>query len=138
MSTISEEKNESIFNNEQTNKQKRLIKNYLNQYTIDVLRYQLQNIIVKNENYTVNELKYLAKSRIKINYALNNINKYASMNLNKILDGSYTYDIKDNDLINEGNLFIYKCNNDIEVVKDKNKSKKQNKKNMTTIEEILA
>lgn len=138
MSTISEEKNESIFNNEQTNKQKRLIKNYLNQYTIDVLRYQLQNIIVKNENYTVNELKYLAKSRIKLNYALNNINKYASMNLNKILDGSYTYDIKDNDLINEGNLFIYKCNNDIEVVKDKNKSKTQNKKNMTMIEEILA
>lgn len=138
MSTISEEKNENIFNNEQTNKQKRLIKNYLNQYTIDVLRYQLQNIIVKNENYTVNELKYLAKSRIKLNYALNNINRYASIHLNKILDGSYTYDIKDNDLINEGNLFIYKCNNNIEAVKDKNKSKNENKKNKSIIEEILA
>lgn len=138
MSTIIEEATTNIYNTDQTNKQKRLLRNYLNAYTIDVLRYQLQNILVKNEDYTLQELKYLAKSRIKLNYALNNINKYASQNMNKILDNNYVYDIKDNALINEGNLFIYKGNNNIQTKKQEDKPKKKNKNTMTTIERILS
>jgi preprotein translocase subunit SecD len=124
-------------------KQKRQIKEYKQEYLKDCLQHQLQNILNPQEDYTIQELKYLAKTRIFLQQTELLVEEQTNKKIDLLLRGIYSYSKSTNDLINENKLNIYKIkenqqNNNSTEKPQNNEKVKKTKKSKNPIEEIFA
>lgn len=123
-------------------KQKRQIKEYKQEYLKDCLQYQLQNILNPQEDYTIQELKYLAKTRIFLQQTELLVEDETNKNIDKIIIGIYKYSKSDNKLINENKLSIYKVKESQNIKSTEKEQKKEKakktKKSNNPIDEIFA
>lgn len=121
-------------------KQKRQIKEFKQQYLKDCLHYQLQNILNNQEDYSLQELKYLAKTRIFLQQTELLVEEETNKNIDNLIKGYYKYSKSNNKLINENKINIYNIkqqqNNNPTTNNNTNKTKKTKKPN-NPIDDIL-